>query len=43
MTMQKAVGTPAENEEEEEMWNAGKLEDDFIIADEFEMCIRDRT
>ena len=38
MTMQKAVGTPAENEDEEEMWNVGKLEDDFIIADEFGMC-----
>lgn len=38
MTMQKAVGIPSENEDEEESWHAGKLEDDFIIADEFGMC-----
>lgn len=38
MTMQKAVGIPSENEDEEESWHVGKLEDDFIIADEFGMC-----
>lgn len=38
MTMQKAVGIPSENEDGEESWNADKLEDDFIIADEFGMC-----